>query len=174
MSSEWKEKVGFGTSLNWPTGIGAKGNEGVAGSVKNIPYSIGYIELTYAKLEKIPYALLKNQSGTFVKASLSTLTQSVFVLEDLDKKRLFYDLVNTSEKNGYPITGFSYILVWQDYKVDDCKVVRELVKFLKWAISKEGQDLAEKTEYARLPEKIVKLNEEILDSITCNGNELKK
>ncbi|MFN7181511.1 MAG: phosphate ABC transporter substrate-binding protein PstS [Planctomycetota bacterium] len=172
ISSEWKEKVGAATSVNWPVGIGAKGNEGVAGTIKNLRYSIGYIELAYAKLEKIPFALLENKSGNYIEASLQTLTNSVFIPDNLEKKRLFYELVNTPEKEGYPITGFSYILLWQDYKVKDCKKITNMIKFLKWTISKEGQDIAEKLEYARLPESIIKLNTEILDSITCNGKKL--
>ncbi len=169
VSNEWKEQVGSGTSVNWPCGIGARGNEGVAGTLKNLPFTIGYIELSYAKHENIPYALIQNRSGNFIEPSLESFTSSVYIPSNIRKDRLFYDLVNTQSAEGYPITSFSYILVWKQYEEEDCSPIYELLKFLKWCNSSQAQEYVTKFDYAKLPAAIVKLNLEILDSITCAG-----
>lgn len=168
VSKEWKEKVGAGTSVNWPVGIGARGNEGVAGTLKNLPFTIGYIELSYAKSENIPYALIQNKSGNFIDASLDTFTNAVYIPPAINKSRFFYDIVNTSVEYGYPISSFSYILVWRHYKEKDCKPIIELVKFLKWCNSQQAQEYVMKFDYAKLPQKIIELNLEILEGITCS------
>jgi phosphate transport system substrate-binding protein len=167
VSSEWAEKVGVATSVRWPTGIGGKGNEGVAGNVKNIPYSIGYIEYAYAKLEKMPYALLKNKNGEFVDASLESFKKAVFVPSDINPDRFFYDLINTPKEGGYPIVGFVYVLVRKNYNKEDCSSVEEVKKFLKWTFSDEASELATKLEYVSLPEEVIKINLELVNKVKC-------
>jgi phosphate transport system substrate-binding protein len=146
VSSEWKTKVGTNTSVNWPTGIGAKGNEGVSGQVKQTPGAIGYVELIYAIQNNMPYADVRNSEGNFVKPSLESVTAAISTAQIPDDFR--FSMTNPSGKDSYPIAGATWLLVYQQQK--DPAKGRKLVEFLKWAASK-GEQMAKDLHYAPLP-----------------------
>ncbi len=152
VSDEWKTKVGKGTSVNWPVGLGGKGNEGVTGSIKNTPNSIGYVELIYAETNKIPYGNVKNAEGVFVKASLTAVSAAAAgkAKEMPDDFRV--SIVNAPGKAAYPISSFTWLLIPEKFS-DAAK--RDAIKgFLKWALA-DGQGYAENLSYAKLPKEVV-------------------
>ena len=149
VSPEWKQKVGNNTSVKWPTGIGAKGNEGVSGQVKQVPGAIGYIELIYALQNKLDFAQLKNAEGKIVKPSLESVTAALSTAEIPDDFR--FSMTNAPGPDAYPICGATWLLVYQDQK--DPAKGKKLVEFLKWALSK-GEAMAKALDYAPLPESV--------------------
>jgi phosphate transport system substrate-binding protein len=149
VSPEWKSKVGNNTSVRWPVGLGGKGNEGVAGQVKQTPDSIGYVELIYAIQNKMKYAELKNADGAFVKASPDSVTAAMATAQIPDDFR--FSITNASGKNAYPISGATWLLVYQQQK--DAAKGRKLVEFLKWSQTK-GEEMAKDLDYAPLPENL--------------------
>ena len=149
ISSEWKSKVGTNTSVNWPTGIGGKGNEGVAGQIKQTPGALGYVELIYAVQNKMPYAEVKNAAGSFVKATLESITAALATAEIPDDFR--FSITNAPGEDAYPICGATWLLVYQQQK--DPAKGKKLVEFLKWA-EKDGEQMAKDLEYAPLPENL--------------------
>jgi len=149
ISSEWKQKVGTNTSVNWPTGLGGKGNEGVAGQIKQTPGAVGYVELIYAVQNKMPYADVKNASGEFVKASLESITAAVATAQIPDDFR--FSMTNAPGKEAYPIAGATWLLVYEQQK--DAIKGKKLVEFLKWAM-KDGEKMARDLQYAPLPENV--------------------
>jgi len=152
VSDEWKPKGGKGTSVNWPVGLGGKGNEGVTGSIKNTPNSIGYVELIYAETNKIPYGNVKNAAGVFVKASLAAVSAAAAgkAKEMPDDFRV--SIVNAPGKAAYPISSFTWLLIPEKFS-DAAK--RDAIKgFLKWALA-DGQGYAENLSYAKLPKEVV-------------------
>jgi phosphate transport system substrate-binding protein len=149
VSPDWKEKVGKGTSVNWPTGLGGKGNEGVSGQIKQSPGSIGYIELAYAKQNKLPYADMKNSSGNYISASIESVTAALATAEIPDDFR--FSMTNPPGADAYPISGATWLLVYQQQK--DAEKGKKLVEFLKWAY-KEGEKMAATLDYAPLPDNV--------------------
>jgi phosphate transport system substrate-binding protein len=147
ISGEWKQKVGTNTSVNWPTGIGGKGNEGVAGQIKQTQGALGYVELIYALQNKMPYAEVKNAAGSFVKPSLESITAAMATAEIPDDFR--FSITNAAGKDSYPIAGATWLLVYQQQK--DAAKGKKIVEFLKWALTK-GEDMAKQLEYAPLPD----------------------
>ncbi|WP_456474882.1 phosphate ABC transporter substrate-binding protein PstS [Candidatus Pyrohabitans sp.] len=178
VSEDWKEKVGKGKSLNWPLGLGGKGNEGVAGLVKQNPYSIGYVELAYAIENRITYAHIKNREGKFIEPSIDSVaaaaTGAVPTLPRGDESWTTVTIVNSPGENAYPISSFTYLLVYRDLAVipgmTEAKA-KALVEFLWWVIH-DGQRYAPGLHYATLPEEVVKLNEETIKLITYRGKSL--
>ena len=148
VSRGWKEKVGAGTSLNWPTGLGGKGNPGVAGLVKQTPGSIGYVELIYALQNKMPFGMVKNKKGNFVTATLAATSKAADTNLPDDMK---VSLTDTDAPEGYPISGFTWILVYKDQSYGDRseEKAKELVKLLWW-MTHEGQKYTEPLEYSPL------------------------
>jgi len=145
----WEKKIGFGTSVNWPVGIGAKGNEGVANYVKRTPYTIGYVELAYAIQNKLSYVKLKNSSGNVVEPKEKNIKEAILHAE-LDPSKHFYAwFTNTPGKKAWPIVGATYILLHRDNK----EINKDVVKFFDWAF-KNGDRIAEKLTYIPLPEEI--------------------
>ena len=163
VSAEWKEKVGAGTSLNWPTGLGGKGNPGVAGLVKQTPGSIGYVELIYALQNKMPSGIVKNKKGKFVTATIASTSLAADTNLPDDMK---VSLTDTDAPEGYPISGFTWILVYkeQNYGERSEEKPKELVKLLWW-MTHEGQKYAEPLEYAPLSKKAVDKAEKLIKSI---------
>jgi phosphate transport system substrate-binding protein len=149
ISSEWKQKVGTNTSVNWPAGLGGKGNEGVAGQIKQTPGALGYVELIYAVQNKMPYADVKNASGEFMKASLESITAAMATAQIPDDFR--FSMTNAPGKDAYPIAGATWLLVYEQQK--DPMKGKKLVEFLKWAM-KDGEKMARDLQYAPLPEKV--------------------
>ena len=147
ISPAWKSTVGTNTSVNWPSGIGGKGNEGVAGQIKQTPGALGYVELIYAVQNKMPYAEVKNSAGKFVKASLDSITAAMATAQIPDDFR--FSITNASGEAAYPICGATWLLVYEQQK-DQAKG-KKLVEFLKWA-QKDGEKMAKDLDYAPLPE----------------------
>ena len=147
VSAEWKQKVGNNTSVNWPTGIGGKGNEGVSGQVKQTPGALGYVELIYAVQNKMPYADVKNAAGQFVKPTLESVTAALGTANIPDDFR--FSMTNAPGSNAYPIAGATWLLVYEQPK--DPAKGKKLVEFLKWALTK-GEGMAKDLNYAPLPD----------------------
>ena len=149
VSAEWKQKVGNNTSVNWPTGIGGKGNEGVSGQVKQTPGALGYVELIYAIQNKMPYADVKNAAGQFVKPTLESVTAALGTANIPDDFR--FSMTNAPGSDAYPIAGATWLLVYEQQK--DPAKGKKLVEFLKWALTK-GEGMAKDLNYAPLPDEV--------------------
>ncbi|HKR12687.1 MAG TPA: phosphate ABC transporter substrate-binding protein PstS [Pyrinomonadaceae bacterium] len=171
VSPEWKEKVGSGTSLRWPVGISGKGNEGVTGQVKNTPNTIGYVELAYAVQNKLPVAQVKNSSGNFIQPSIDAVTEAAAGSAASTPDDLRVSITNAAGAQAYPISSYTYILVYKDQK--DAAKGKALVDFLWWGIH-EGEAFAKELEYAPLPADIVKRAEAKIKSITSGGSPLRQ
>lgn len=171
VSQTWATKVGKGKSVNWPVGIGGKGNEGVAGVLKQTPGSIGYVELAYATQNKLTYVSIKNKAGQFVAPSIESTTAAAASAEQAMQKNVRVSIVNAAGADAYPISGFTYVLLYKDQK--DAAKGTALVDFLKWAIH-DGQQQAGPLMYAPLPKAVVTLNEHTLETITINGQPIGK
>lgn len=167
ISSEWKEKVGRETSVNWPLGLGGKGNEGVAGLVKQIPGSIGYVELAYAIQNKMPVGIILNKKGNFIKPDLKSISLAGNVPLPDDTR---VSITDTEAPQGYPISGFTWLLVYkeQNYGGRTKEKANALVNLLWWIIH-EGQKYTEPLDYALLPPEAVKKAEAIIKSITYDS-----
>ena len=146
ISPEWKSKVGTNTSVNWPAGIGGKGNEGVSGQVKQTPGALGYVELIYAIQNKMPYADVKNAAGQFVKPTIESVTAAFGTANIPDDFR--FSMTNAPGNDAYPIAGATWLLVYEQQK--DAAKGKKLVEFLKWALTK-GEGMAKDLNYAPLP-----------------------
>ena len=175
VSPAWKEQLGKGKSVEWPVGIGAPGNEGVANAIKGTPNTIGYIELSYALTTKEPFAFIQNKDGNFVEASLnSTMAAVQSYVASLPKGDAVWtnvSLVNAAGADSYPIASFSYILLYKELSTDpnlDQAKAKALVDFISWAIT-DGQKTAEGLDYVPLPDGVVKLNQDTLKSLTFKG-----
>jgi len=170
VSEEWKTKVGVNTSVNWPVGLGGKGNEGVAGQVKQIEGSLGYVELAYAVKNNLSYASIKNKSGNFITPSLESVTAAAMNEAKKMPDDLRVSITDASGKDSYPISGFTWLLVYKNQK-DESKA-KALVNFLQWAF-KDGEAFAPALYYAPLPKEVIKLNEKKIASIQFNGKPIK-
>ena len=175
VSPAWKEQLGKGKSVEWPVGIGAPGNEGVANAIKGTPNTIGYIELSYALTTKTPFAFIQNKDGNFVEASLnSTMAAVQSYVASLPKGDAVWtnvSLVNAAGADSYPIASFSYLLLYKELSTDpnlDQAKAKALVDFISWAIT-DGQKTAEGLDYVPLPDGVVKLNQDTLKSLTFKG-----
>lgn len=166
VSPEWKQKVGQGKSVRWPVGLGGKGNEGVAGQVKNTRGTIGYVELAYAEQNQLPYAAIQNQTGNFVEPSLQTTSAAAAGAAARMPSDFRISLVNQRGERSYPIASFTWILLYEEQR--DCNRGQKVVEFLWWA-THEGQRSAPKLLYAPLPSKVVRMVEATLKTITCDG-----
>jgi len=151
VSPEWKQSVGSNTSVKWPTGIGGKGNEGVAGLIKQQPGAIGYVELIYALQNNITVGLVKNASGNFVKASLQSTSAAAASVKNMpDDFRI--SITNAAGRDSYPISSFTYLLIptqWQDQTKRNA-----VITFLNWMLD-QGQSMVEQLNYAPLPKQVV-------------------
>ncbi len=149
VDSDWKSKVGKNTAVSWPVGIGAKGTDGVSGQVKQVPGAIGYVELIYALQNKLLYADVKNADGDYVKPSLESVTAALATATIPDDFR--FSFVNAPGKMSYPISGVTWLLVYQQQKSADKG--QKLVSFLKWVLN-DGEKMATDLDYASLPENV--------------------
>jgi phosphate transport system substrate-binding protein len=162
VSPEWRSRVGVATSLNWPTGVGGKGNEGVAGLVKQTPGAIGYVELIYALQNEIDYGSVRNLEGTFVRASLASVTAAAAEAEGRMPPDFRVSITNAPGKDAYPIASFTWLLVPESPR--DKAKSKALVEFLRWALT-DGQKHAAALGYAPLPESVVELEMAALSRI---------
>ena len=149
VSAEWKQKAGNNTSVNWPSGIGGKGNEGVSGQVKQTPGAIGYVELIYALQNKMSYADVKNAAGQFTKPTIESVTAALATANIPDDFR--FSMTNAPGNDAYPIAGATWLLVYQQQK--DPAKGKKLVEFLKWAVTK-GEGMVKELNYAPLPDAV--------------------
>lgn len=151
ISPEWKTRVGTGTAVKWPLGLGGKGNEGVTGFVKNSPGALGYVELLYAEKNHLKVGLLQNLSGNFIKPEAATITEAAAgFLKDMPKD-FRISITNAPGKNAYPISSFTYLLV---YKKMSAKKGPKIKGFLNWSLN-EGQKMASSLYYAPLPDSLI-------------------
>lgn len=172
VNAEWKERVGQGTSVNWPTGLGGKGNEGVSGLVKQTPGAIGYIELAYAVQNHMPYAQLQNKSGNFITPSIESVTAAANIDIPADSK---VALTDTDAPDGYPISSFSWIIIYkeQHYNKNSQAKAKQLLELINWMV-REGQQYSAALDYAPLSEAATERAREILKSATYNGETILK
>jgi phosphate transport system substrate-binding protein len=162
VSPEFKKTVGVATSVNWPVGVGGKGNEGVAGLVKQTPGSIGYVELIYAIQNKISYGSVQNMDGEFVSASLASVTAAAQVAAKAMPADFRVSITNAPGKGVYPISSFTWILLYQS--PSDRQRSKIMVDFMKWALT-DGQKYTADLGYAPLPSEVVALEMEALKKI---------
>jgi len=159
---EWKSKVSKGNSVNWPVGLGGKGNEGVTGLIKQTPNSIGYVELIYAVQNNIPYGAVKNSSGNVVKADLASVSAAAAGAAKSMPDDFRVSITDAPGKNAYPISSFTWLLIPQKFQ-DAGK--RDAIKgFLTWMLN-EGQDSVEALSYAKLPKEVVEKEKKAIKSI---------
>jgi phosphate transport system substrate-binding protein len=169
VSKEWEQKVGRSTSVNWPVGLGGKGNEGVAGQVKAMPGSLGYLELAYAITNKLPVATVKNPAGKFIEPSIESTTAAAAGAASDMPADFRGSLTNAPGENAYPISSFTWLLVYKD-QPNEAKG-KALVKFLWWA-THEGQKYPGNLLYAPLPAPVVTQIEAKIKQITFGGRPL--
>jgi phosphate transport system substrate-binding protein len=169
VSPEWDKRVGRGTSVKWPVGLGGKGNEGVAGQVKNTPGALGYVELAYAVTNTLPVGEIRNQAGKFVEPTIASTTAAAAGVAKSMPADFRVSLTNAPGDTAYPIASFTWLLVYRDQA--DAAKGRALVKFLWWA-SHEGQKYASDLLYAPLPAEVVKRIEQKVKEITYQGKPL--
>jgi len=171
VSPAWKEKPGAGKAVDWPVGLGAKGNEGVSGQIKQTPNTIGYIELAYAVQNKLPVALVKNRAGQFVEPSLDAVTAAAAETVAQMPDDLRVSITDAAGASAYPIASYTYILVYREQK--DAAKGKALVDFLWWGIH-DGEQFAKDLQYAPLPAQVTQKAEAKLKSITANGQPLRQ
>lgn len=152
-NAEWKTKVGAGTAVEWPTGVGAKGNEGVAGNVSQTKNSIGYVEYAYAKQNKLTYGALINKSGKTVQPTVAAFQAAAANADWVGSKNYYVILTDQPGEASWPITGATFILMHKS--ATDKAASQEAIKFFKWAFEK-GDKMAEELDYIPMPDTVVK------------------
>lgn len=161
VSPEWEKGPGRGASVNWPVGLGGKGNEAVAGQVKSTPYSLGYVELTYALQTKMAYGNVKNAAGVFVKADLASVTAASASVKEMPAD-FRVSITNAPGKAAYPIASFTWLLVPE--KINDASKRKAIKDFLSWMLA-DGQNYTEALSYAKLPANVVAKEKQALAKI---------
>lgn len=168
-SDEWKTKVGGNSTVQWPNGVGGPGNAGVAAAVKNTPSSMGYVELSFALENKIPYALMVNKSGVTVKASAKTLQSAMSDFAGKFDSKLTVTLVDAPGRLSWPIAGYTYVIV-HTKTMTDCNKAATMLGYFKWSLtSKEAASMASNLGYAVLPGEVRSQALAKLAEVTCNG-----
>src|SRR5262252_4486282 len=169
VSPEWKDKVGFSTSVNWPGDVGGKGNEGVANSVKQIPGAIGYVELAYATQNKLSWAQLRNNAGTYIEPSLESAALAADQPDLPDSMEVM--VTDSANPKAYPITGFTWLLVYENQQ-DEAKA--DAVANLVWWMIHDGQQYALPLDYAPLKGAALQKAESLVKKIKMNGHPVLK
>ncbi len=179
MSPDWNSTVGSGTAVQWPVGLGSSGNEGVAGLIRGTQYTVGYVELAYALQNNMSYAFIQNKEGKFVEPTLGSTGVAVSAvaanLPRGDQSWENVSVLNAAGPDSYPIASFSYILVYKDLSTvpsmnkDKAKA---LVDFLWWVVH-DGQNYSSNLQYVPLPNSVVSIDEQTINSITFNGQPLR-
>jgi phosphate transport system substrate-binding protein len=176
ISADWKSKVGSGTTVNWPGGVGSSGNAGVAGTVKQTSGAIGYVELIYAIQNKLGYGVVKNAAGKYVEASLDSTTKAAdgVTLPDLGNlkgQQTKISITNSANADAWPISTFTFLLVQKD--ISDKAKALAMLRFF-WYGTHEGQTFAKDLGYAPLPSTVQRTAEDVLKSITSGGTKVLK
>jgi phosphate transport system substrate-binding protein len=170
VSVDWSGKVGKGTSVEWPLGLGGKGNEGVAGTVGQNQGAIGYVELAYARQNGMAYANIRNAQGAVVEATMATVSSAMADFASQMPDTLARSIVNAPGANSWPIVGYTYLIVYGDQS--DCTKASKVVQFFKWALSDSGSKFASDLDYVPLP---AALRQQVLDrlgKLTCQGKSI--
>jgi phosphate transport system substrate-binding protein len=154
LSAEWKQKVGVATAVNWPVGVGGKGNEGVSGLVTQTPGSIGYVELIYALQNKVSYGSVQNMAGDFVTATVESVSAAAAEAVKRMPPDFRVSITNAPGDHVYPISSFTWLLLYENPK--DKAQAKVMTDFVKWALT-DGQKFASELGYAPLPDSLVKL-----------------
>jgi len=162
VSQEWHDKVGKGTSVNWPVGQGGKGNEGVSGLLKQLPDSMGYVELIYAIQNNITYGEVRNAEGVFVKASLASVSAAAAGAAKAMPEDFRVSITNAPGRDAYPISSFTWLLIPE--KISDATKRDAIKTFLKWMVT-DGQRYCEGLDYAKLPSQVVAMEEKAVAKI---------
>ena len=171
VSTEWKSKVGVGNSLQWPVGTGARGNDGVTGVVKSTPGAIGYVELVYAKQNKLPYGSVQNRAGKFVLADngpAAAAAKGVVIPNDTR-----VSITNSANADAYPLASFTYVIFYQDQKYGNRTEAqaKALKNLLNWMVT-SGQQYNETLDYAKLPANVAAKAKNIIKSVTYGGKKI--
>ncbi|HSB53598.1 MAG TPA: phosphate ABC transporter substrate-binding protein PstS [Gemmatimonadales bacterium] len=167
VSPEWKDKVGKATSVNWPVGLGGKGNEGVTQQVKQTEGALGYVELIYAVANKLPYGLVQNAAGAFVNPSLESVSQAAASAKFAKNTDFRVSITNAPGQGAYPISSFTWLLIRPDMK--DAAKAKAMKEFLEWMIGPEAQGMAPELQYAALPQEVTGLIKERLQTLKAGG-----
>ena len=162
VSPDWTQKVGTGTSVNWPVGLGGKGNEGVSGLIKQTPYALGYVELIYAIQNHQEYGRVQNREGHFVKATLGTVSEAAAGAVKTMPEDFRVSITNPPGMGVYPVASFTWLLIPEEIK--DHQKGKAIVEFLRWMIT-DGQGFTESLAYARLPREVVQKEEMAISKI---------
>jgi phosphate transport system substrate-binding protein len=166
-SREWRDKVGYATSVNWPVGLGGKGNEGVTQQVKQVEGALGYVELIYAMSNNLPYGLIKNAAGEFVEPSLESVTAAAAGTKLKADTDFRVSITNPEGAGSYPIASFTWLLVRKDNKEPGkAKLIKD---FLSWMLTPEAQAMAAGLHYAPLPKEVVGLVQTRLPTLKAAG-----
>ena len=169
-SREWKDKVGYATSVNWPVGLGGKGNEGVTQQVKQVEGALGYVELIYAISNDLPYAEIKNAAGNYVDPSLESVTAAAAGMKLAKDTDFRVSITHAPGAQAYPIASFTWLLVKKDNKdAAKAKLIRD---FLAWMITPEAQKMASDLHYSQLPAPVVALVEARLPTLKAGGKSI--
>ena len=173
INKKWADQIGIGKSLNWPVGMGAKGNPGVAGTIQQTAGSIGYIGSEYAFAQKIQTAKVQNSSGAYILPSIESVSAAAQGEIPADTRIM---LTNSSNPEAYPISGFTWIIFYKEQAYNDRSLEQAegTLKFLDWLVSEKAQAEASKVNYSPLPAKAVSLSKEILRTATYNGKPILK
>jgi phosphate transport system substrate-binding protein len=170
VSAEWKDKVGKATAVNWPVGLGGKGNEGVTQQVKQTEGALGYVELIYAIANKLPYGQVKNTAGAFVTPSLESVTQAAASAKFSKDTDFRVSITNAPGQGAYPISSFTWLLVRPDMK--DPAKAKAMKDFLAWMITPDAQAMASDLAYAPLPAEVTALIKDRLQTLKGGGKTL--
>ena len=173
ISASWEKEVGRGKSLKWLVGLGAKGNPGVAGTIKQTVGAIGYIGSEFAFAQKIPFAQVENSAGKYIMPNLESISAAAQGEIPADTKVM---LTNSSDPNAYPVSGFTWLILYKEQNYDNRSKTQaeETIKFLSWIIEKDAQALAQQVNYASLPEKTVAQAKKILSTMVYDGEAILK
>jgi phosphate transport system substrate-binding protein len=171
VNKDWKDKVGIGTSVQWPVGLGGKGSEGVTGIIKQTTGAIGYVELSYAEENHLPVAAIRNAGGSFVAPSADAAAKAIDAFKDELATDVRKPIVNppAAAKDAYPISGLTFLLVPKDGK--DPQKRQTLSKFLSYVVG-DGQGVAKDLHYAPLPQSIIDLDKKLVSDMTANGQKI--
>lgn len=167
VSPEWKQKVGSATAVNWPVGLGGKGNEGVTQQVKQVEGTLGYVELIYASANKLPFGLVKNAAGNLVQPSLETVTNAAASAKFAKNTDFRVSITNAPGAQSYPISSFTWLLVRPNTK--DATKGKAMRDFLVWMVSPEAQSMAKTLLYSPLPPEVVSLITERIKTLKAAG-----
>jgi len=162
ISPEWKTKAGAGASINWPAGLGGKGNEGVAGTVKETPYSLGYVELIYAIQNGMSYGMVRNSSGEFIKADLNSVTKAAAAAAANMPDDFRVSITNPPGRDAYPIASFTWLLI--PIHISDSEKKAGITGFLHWMLE-DGQKMTQALSYAPLPREVVAKEKKVIAQV---------